>query len=154
MNAAGEVKLCDFGVSGELNNSLNQTFIGTRAYMAPERMTGDSHDTSGDVWSLGVTLVELGTGIFPYGAPDAIAGSVVPIRDPPALVEGRGATMTLSIFALLAAVVDGDPPRLPRGHFTQDFTDFVISCCNKEPADRAGLSGWFPMLSLLTVNAF
>lgn len=34
VNSAGEIKLCDFGVSGELTNSLANTFVGTRSYMA------------------------------------------------------------------------------------------------------------------------
>jgi serine/threonine protein kinase len=40
MNLQGEVKLCDFGVSGELKNSLANSFVGTCSYMAPERLTG------------------------------------------------------------------------------------------------------------------
>ena len=40
-NTAGEVKLCDFGVSGQLEDSLAATFVGTRSYMSPERLVGD-----------------------------------------------------------------------------------------------------------------
>jgi len=34
VNSAGEIKLCDFGVSGQLINSMANTFIGTRSYMS------------------------------------------------------------------------------------------------------------------------
>ena len=34
INSAGEIKLCDFGVSGQLINSMANTFIGTRSYMS------------------------------------------------------------------------------------------------------------------------
>lgn len=34
MNSRGEIKLCDFGVSGQLINSMANSFVGTRSYMA------------------------------------------------------------------------------------------------------------------------
>lgn len=34
VNSRGEIKLCDFGVSGQLINSLANSFVGTRSYMA------------------------------------------------------------------------------------------------------------------------
>ncbi|KAF8347288.1 kinase-like domain-containing protein [Amanita rubescens] len=37
-NSKGEIKLCDFGVSGELINSIADTFVGTSIYMGPERI--------------------------------------------------------------------------------------------------------------------
>lgn len=36
-NTAGEIKLCDFGVSGELVNSIANTFVGTSTYMSVRR---------------------------------------------------------------------------------------------------------------------
>ena len=43
VNTNGDIKLCDFGVSGQLINSMAQSFVGTRSYMAPERLQGDTH---------------------------------------------------------------------------------------------------------------
>jgi serine/threonine protein kinase len=37
----GDIKLCDFGVSGQLVNSIVQSFVGTRSYMSPERIIAD-----------------------------------------------------------------------------------------------------------------
>jgi mitogen-activated protein kinase kinase len=34
VNTAGEIKICDFGVSGELINSIANTFVGTSTYMS------------------------------------------------------------------------------------------------------------------------
>lgn len=34
VNSKGEIKLCDFGVSGQLINSMANSFVGTRSYMA------------------------------------------------------------------------------------------------------------------------
>ena len=38
VNSQGEIKICDFGVSGQLIDSMAYTFVGTRSYMAPERL--------------------------------------------------------------------------------------------------------------------
>jgi mitogen-activated protein kinase kinase len=42
-NSKGHIKLCDFGVSGELVNSVADTFVGTSTYMAPERIQGERY---------------------------------------------------------------------------------------------------------------
>ncbi|KAJ1671309.1 MAP kinase kinase Wis1, partial [Spiromyces aspiralis] len=55
VNAKGEVKLCDFGVSGKLNQSLAKTHVGCQSYMAPERITSSKdrgYGIQSDVWSL------------------------------------------------------------------------------------------------------
>jgi mitogen-activated protein kinase kinase len=65
----GRVKLCDFGVSGEFGTKGDaNTFIGTSYYMAPERITGQSYTITSDVWSLGVTLLEVAQHRFPFPA--------------------------------------------------------------------------------------
>jgi len=38
VNSSGEIKICDFGVSGQLIDSMANTFVGTRSYMSPERL--------------------------------------------------------------------------------------------------------------------
>lgn len=62
----GVVKLCDFGVSGELVDSLAGTFTGTSFYMAPERIQGREYTIRSDVWSTGITLLELVQNRFPF----------------------------------------------------------------------------------------
>ena len=42
------------------------TFIGTHAYMSPERLGGKPYSFASDIWSLGITLVECALGQFPY----------------------------------------------------------------------------------------
>ncbi|KAF5378461.1 hypothetical protein D9615_007069 [Tricholomella constricta] len=65
-NSQGEIKLCDFGVSGELINSIAHTFVGTSIYMSPERIQGAEYSVKSDVWSLGISLIELALGRFPF----------------------------------------------------------------------------------------
>ena len=65
----GQVRLCDFGVSGQSGTKGDaSTFIGTSYYMAPERITGQSYTITSDVWSLGVTLLEVAQHRFPFPA--------------------------------------------------------------------------------------
>lgn len=64
MTHRGEFKLCDFGVSRELTNSLAMadTFVGTSTYMSPERIQGLAYGIKSDVWSMGIMLYELVSG--------------------------------------------------------------------------------------------
>ncbi|KDR78045.1 hypothetical protein GALMADRAFT_245022 [Galerina marginata CBS 339.88] len=66
LNSEGYIKLCDFGVSGELINSIANTFVGTSVYMSPERIQGAEYSIKSDIWSLGISLIELATGQFPF----------------------------------------------------------------------------------------
>ncbi|CCH41184.1 MAP kinase kinase MKK1/SSP32 [Wickerhamomyces ciferrii] len=65
LDSDGNIKLCDFGVSGEVVNSLATTFTGTSYYMAPERIQGHPYSVTSDIWSLGLTLLEVAMGKFP-----------------------------------------------------------------------------------------
>lgn len=75
-NTRGQVKICDFGVSGNLVASIAKTNIGCQSYMAPERISGGGMAQSGnaegtysvqsDVWSLGLTIIECALGRYPY----------------------------------------------------------------------------------------
>ncbi|KAL0611503.1 Dual specificity mitogen-activated protein kinase kinase 2 [Plecturocebus cupreus] len=71
VNSRGEIKLCDFGVSGQLIDSMANSFVGTRSYMAPERLQGTHYSVQSDIWSMGLSLVELAIGRYPIPPPDA-----------------------------------------------------------------------------------
>uniref|UniRef100_A0A8C6LNQ0 mitogen-activated protein kinase kinase n=1 Tax=Nothobranchius furzeri TaxID=105023 RepID=A0A8C6LNQ0_NOTFU len=59
VNTRGQVKLCDFGVSTQLVNSIAKTYVGTNAYMAPERISGEQYGIHADVWSVGISFMEI-----------------------------------------------------------------------------------------------
>ena len=68
VNRKGEVKISDFGVSGQLANSVAKcdSWVGTVTYMSPERIKGESYSFDSDIWSLGLSLLECAIGRFPY----------------------------------------------------------------------------------------
>jgi len=68
LSREGVVKLCDFGVSGELIGSFAGTFTGTSLYMAPERLSGLEYSIRADVWSTGLSLLELVQNRFPFSS--------------------------------------------------------------------------------------
>ncbi|KAK0284606.1 MAP kinase kinase Wis1 [Friedmanniomyces endolithicus] len=129
VNTRGQVKLCDFGVSGNLVASIAKTNIGCQSYMAPERISGGGMASAGagggtysvqsDIWSLGLTIIECGMGRYPY---------------PPDTYD--------NIFSQLSAIVDGVPPDLPADQFSEAARDFAAGCLNKIP----NLRPTYPML--------
>lgn len=78
MNTKGQIKICDFGVSGNLVASIAKTNIGCQSYMAPERISsggiaqaganpgGGTYSVQSDIWSLGLTIIECALGRYPY----------------------------------------------------------------------------------------
>ncbi|XP_065200843.1 dual specificity mitogen-activated protein kinase kinase 7-like [Planococcus citri] len=119
LDEKGNVKLCDFGISGRLVDSKAKTKnAGCAAYMAPERIEPPDprkpdYDIRADVWSLGITLVELATGVFPY-------------KD------------CKCDFEVLSRVLHEDPPSLPSDslRFSPEFQSFVSSCLTKDYSHR------------------
>lgn len=78
VNTRGQVKICDFGVSGNLVASIAKTNIGCQSYMAPERIAsggvahaganpgGGTYSVQSDIWSLGLSIIECAMGQYPY----------------------------------------------------------------------------------------
>ncbi|KAI9353160.1 kinase-like domain-containing protein [Pilaira anomala] len=111
----GEIKLCDFGVSGVLINSIAQTFTGTQYYMAPERIQGNAYAVQSDIWSLGLTLIEVSQN-----------RPALPPPDQP----------HLSIFELLDFIVRQPVPQIQGDHISDECKNFVAVCLTKDPTYR------------------
>lgn len=131
VNSHGHIKICDFGVSGHLINSIAQSFVGTRQYMSPERLLGTSYSVQSDIWSLGLTLVELALGMYP-----------IPQHDPMKMYQGEPSpeASKMPVFALMEYIANEPPPTIP-GYpiFSVEFKDFVDRCLEKLPEDRFDL---------------
>ena len=64
----GNAKLADFGVSAKLMETLAQvdTFIGTPCWMSPEVLKHSDYNAKTDIWSFGITVIEMAEGEPPY----------------------------------------------------------------------------------------
>lgn len=116
INRKGQVKICDFGISGYLVDSIAHTKdAGCRPYMAPERIDpaagSAGYDIKSDVWSLGITMIEMATNEFPY-------------------------SKWSTPFQQIKQVVMDAPPKLPPGRFSPEFEDFIVQCLLKDVTKR------------------
>ncbi|KAF4522067.1 hypothetical protein B566_EDAN004050 [Ephemera danica] len=125
LDKRGNIKLCDFGISGQLVDSIARTRDAELIVadveppiLQPERIDPQrarGYDVRSDVWSLGITLMEVATGHFPYPKWN-------------------------TVFEQLQQVVQGDPPRLSPhengNSFTSEFVNFVNTCLIKDETQR------------------
>jgi len=109
----GECKLADFGVSAQLTTmgAKRKTVIGTPYWMAPEVLRSSAYDFKADIWSIGITAIELAVGEPPHA-------NVHPMR---------------AIFM----IPNSPAPKLPDPqNWSKDFNDFLSVTLQKDPAKR------------------
>ncbi|XP_065191566.1 serine/threonine-protein kinase 3-like [Sycon ciliatum] len=113
LNSEGHAKLADFGVAGQLTDTMakRNTVIGTPFWMAPEVIQEVGYDCRADVWSLGITSLEMAEGKPPYA-------DIHPMR---------------AIF-----MIPSMPPPVFKHptKWSQEFIDFLAQCLVKNPEER------------------
>src|SRR4029079_1894146 len=84
-------RVLDFGISQDAADVGEQAVVGTPEYMSPEQAYGESLDKRSDIYSVGVMMYEMLSGVLPFDDPDpsVVLRSVVDGHVPP-LVKLRG----------------------------------------------------------------
>ncbi|XP_022849660.1 serine/threonine-protein kinase BLUS1-like [Olea europaea var. sylvestris] len=120
MDSTGEVKLADFGVSasmfdkGDRQRSRN-TFVGTPCWMAPEVLQpGTGYNFKADIWSFGITALELAHGHAPFSKYPPMKVLLMTIQNaPPGLDYDRDKRFSKSFKELVAMCLVKDQTKRP-----------------------------------------
>ncbi|XP_056427331.1 STE20-like serine/threonine-protein kinase [Hyla sarda] len=118
----GDIRLADFGVSAVNSQTLQRrsSFIGTPYWMAPEVVMCETckdapYDYTADVWSLGITLIEL--------------------------AETQPPNHEMNPTRVLLKILKSQPPNLKNRYlWSQDFKDFLNKCLQRNPQERSSVN--------------
>ena len=107
----GKARIMDFGIAREMKDAASRLSstgnVGTPVYMAPEQHLGVARRES-DVYSMGVTLFELLTGILPFSGPDFLAQKE---REMYPAMTSFVPTLPRTADLLMKAVLQPDPKK-------------------------------------------
>jgi len=119
LSGDAKVFLSDFGVAAPLrDDKKRQTFVGTPCWMAPEVLEqSGGYDYKADIWSYGITAIELAYGEAPY--------------------------QRLHPLKVMKIIIEKEPPRIDRRKWDMLFVNLVETCLQKEPKKRPNMDEVF-----------
>lgn len=140
LNSIGQIKLCDFGVSGLVmdDRAFANTFVGTGAYMSPERIQGSKYSTQCDTWGLGMSLLELALGRYPFSSGGA--STLVEANDDSDdhhsqnMAEDPAAPMT--VFEIFSHVINDPIPMPSSSKYSLGFQELIKTMLERDPNKR------------------
>lgn len=111
-----QIKITDFGIAGQIRDGLAATaqseaskFLGTPDYMAPEQLEHGRTSIQSDIYSLGLILYMMVTGVKPFASSNAWTRTVSRVPDPRHMVPGISSSWKHTILCCL----EKDPARRP-----------------------------------------
>ena len=143
INEQGQVKLTDFGVARLSDNSSEHTqlgsMVGTPSYMSPEQIAGAAVDTRSDIFSAGVVVYQLFTGVKAFQANGSWPTQLTILQQDPALPSSLHTELNHSVdCVLMRALAKRPQDRYPPAQaFKEDLQRATVECKNRTlPAAR------------------
>ena len=105
------LKITDFGIACLTDNSKTRsgTVLGSPSYMSPEQLSGERVDGRSDLYSLGVTLYQLFTGVLPYQADSMAALAYKIMHDKPKGVRKERTELPICLTRIINKAMEKDP---------------------------------------------
>jgi urea transport system substrate-binding protein len=112
------VKILDFGLARPINDSRRLTatglIVGTPQYLAPEQARGQPLDHRCDLFSLGIVLYRMATGILPFDGADTLAQLTALAVAQPRPVEELASDVPMGLRRLIHQLLERDPNKRPQ----------------------------------------
>ena len=115
VSTTGQVKVADFGIARALGAGVEQgltqtgAVMGTATYFSPEQAQGVSTDQRSDIYSLGVVMYEMLSGVAPFTGENAVAIAYKQVHEHAMPLDQRLASVPTEVAAIVAKCMEKSP---------------------------------------------